>query len=84
MPDAKSRAQWCHARAREFLRLSTSAESADLADRYKDLAETYARTADREEELTSPRGTKRQSPGESCLLNSTGRMPTNVGSERAP
>lgn len=57
MSDAKSRAQWCRARAREFFRLSTSAESAELADRYKDLAEAYARMADREEELTTSEGT---------------------------
>jgi hypothetical protein len=55
MPNAKSRAQWRHARAQYFLRLSTLAETAELAERYKDLADAYTRLADREEKLPQRR-----------------------------
>jgi hypothetical protein len=41
------------ARAQEFLRLSELAESAEIAERYKDLADAYSRLAEREEELSS-------------------------------
>jgi len=49
MLDPKGR----RARAQEFLRLSELAESADIAERYKDLADAYSRLAEREEELSS-------------------------------
>jgi hypothetical protein len=41
------------ARAQQFLRLSALAENAEIAERYKDLADAYRRLAQREEELAS-------------------------------
>ena len=52
MPDPKARAERCRARAEEFMRLSTMAATAELAERYKDLADAYARLAHREEEAS--------------------------------
>src|SRR5690348_15511027 len=43
----------CRARAQEFLRLSALAQTAEIAERYKDLADAYGRLADHEEELSS-------------------------------
>lgn len=44
----------CRARAQEFLRLSALAQNAEIAARYKDLADAYSRLAEREEEPHYP------------------------------
>ena len=41
------------ARAQEFLRLRALTQNAEIAERYKDLADAYNRLAEREEELSS-------------------------------
>jgi hypothetical protein len=48
MLDAKHR----RARAKQFLRLSRLAEDAEIAERYKDLADAYTQLAERQEALS--------------------------------
>ena len=49
MPSAQTSAERYRARARRFLWFSTLTQSAEIAERYKDLADAYGRLAEREE-----------------------------------